>query len=167
MTGFDYVVFAVIGLAVLLGVLRGAVKEVLTLAGWVAAFVLANAFAPWLAALLANGVANPTLRLVGAWLLLFLGVLLVSAVLSYALREVVRELGLGGVDRLLGVLDGYAKGVLIVLIGVIAAGMTQLPREPFWRNAMSSRWFETLAIAAKPWLPDDIARRMRFATSRA
>jgi membrane protein required for colicin V production len=60
------------------------------------------------------------------------------------------------------VLVGIARGVLIVLIAVLFCGMTSLPEEPFWRKAMSSKWFETVAVAAKAWLPDDVAKRIHF-----
>jgi membrane protein required for colicin V production len=152
----------IIGLSLLIGLLRGAVKEVLSLAGWVAAFVIANTLAAHLAAALTPLTANPALRTVVAYGVIFAATLLLVGLLKIALSELIKAMGLGGVDRILGVAVGFVRGMLIVLIAVLAAGMTTLPQEPFWRRAVSVKWFETLAVAAKPWLPQELARRIDF-----
>jgi membrane protein required for colicin V production len=162
MTVFDYVALVVIGLSLLLGVLRGAVKEVLSLVGWVAAFFCANAFAPYLAGALTGVITKPGLRMVTAYLALFIGILLLAWLLKIALSELVKAIGLGGLDRALGVVFGTVRGVLLVLVTVLACGMTTLPKEAFWRGAVSAKWFETMATAVKPWLPQEFARRVNF-----
>ena len=162
LTGFDYAVLVIVGLSLLIGLLRGAVKEVLSLVGWVAAFFVANMFASYLAASLTPLNNNPALQTVTAYVVLFIATLLLVTLLKIALSELIKAMGLGGLDKLLGVFVGAARGVLIVLIIVLGAGMTTLPREPFWRGAVSAAWFETLAIAVKPWLPGEIARRINF-----
>lgn len=145
-----------------MGLLRGAVKEVLSLAGWVAAFVIANAFAAHLAGALTPLTANPTVRTVVAYAVIFAATLLLVGFLKIVLSELIKAMGLGGIDRVLGAAVGFARGVLIVLIAVLAAGMTTLPQEPFWRRAVSAKWFETLAIGVKHWLPQELARRIDF-----
>lgn len=162
MTGFDYAVVAIVGLSVLIGLLRGAVKEVISLAGWVAAILLANRFAPDLAVIMKPMVENPALAMIGAYALIVLGCLLLAALLKLALSELIKAMGLGAADRFLGLFVGTAKGILIVLILVLVAGMTTLPQAPFWRDSVSAKWFETLAIAVKPWLPHEIAKRIEF-----
>jgi membrane protein required for colicin V production len=162
MTSFDYAVIAIVGLSLLIGLLRGAVKEVFSLAGWVVAILLANRFAAELAALMKPMLDNPPLAMISAYILIVLACLLVATLLKLAVSELIKAVGLGTVDRLLGVLVGAARGVLIVLILVLAAGMTTLPQAPFWRNATSSKWFETFAIAVKPWLPRELAKRVQF-----
>ncbi len=165
MTTMDYIVIAVIALSMLIGLLRGAVQEIVSLAGWVAAFLLANAFAPALAAILPPAIANPSLRIVMAYAIVFVGTLIIVALVKVVLSELVKAIGLGGFDRALGGAVGFAKGVLIVLIAVLAAGMTSLPQEPFWRRAVVAPWLETLGIAVKPWLPGELARRINFRPS--
>ena len=162
LTGFDYAVLVIVGLSLLIGLLRGAVKEVLSLAGWVAAFLVANAFAGYLAVNLTPLTSNPALRTVAAYGVLFFATLLLFMLLKIAFSELIKAMGLGGVDRLLGLFVGAARGVLIVLITVLAAGMTTLPQEPFWRSAVSAAWFEILAVTVRPWLPGEIARRINF-----
>ena len=162
MTWFDYAVVAVIGLSLLIGLMRGAVNEILALAGWVVAFLVANAFAHNVESALASTIASPVLRTAAAYALLFIGVLFVVMLVRIVLSGFVKAMGLGPIDRVLGGFVGFAKGVLIVLLVVLAASMTTLPKEPFWRRAVLSPWFETLAIAVRPWLPPDIARRINF-----
>jgi membrane protein required for colicin V production len=162
MTVFDYVVLAILVLSLLIGMLRGAVNEVLSLAGWVAAFLIANIFASDLAGLLTRVIGNPGLRMVAAYVALFVVILLVVAVFKIVLSELIKAIGLGGIDKVLGVVVGVVRGVLIVLIAVLACGMTTLPQEPFWQRAVTAKLFETMAIAVKPWLPNDVAKRINF-----
>jgi membrane protein required for colicin V production len=139
MTSFDYAVLVIIGLSLLIGLLRGAVKEVISLAGWVAAVLLANRFAAELAVAMKPLVDNPPLAMIGAYILIVLGCLLAATLLKLAVSELVKVVGLRSADRFFGLLVGAAKGVLLVLILVLAGGMTTLPQAHFWRNAVSSK----------------------------
>ena len=162
MTMFDYSVVGVIGLSILIGVLRGAIKEVLSLVGWVAAFLLANAFAADLSEVLTPVIKSSGLRIVITYIALFVVTLLGTALLQIVLSELVKAIGLGGLDRALGLFIGVTRGVLIVLIAVLACGMTTLPQEPFWQGAFSAKWFEAMATSVKPWLPEEFAGRIRL-----
>lgn len=162
MTVFDYAVLGIIGLSVLLSILRGFLRETLSLAGWVAAFFVAKLYTLRLAPLLPQSIPGESLRLLAAFLILFLVTLLVSSLLAIALAEVFKKIGLGGLDRWLGALFGMARGVLVVSIVVLLGGLTTLPRETFWRNAMFSAPFEALVVSALPWLPDGIAKHINY-----
>ena len=83
-------------------------------------------------------------------------------VLAIALAEVFKRIGLGGLDRMLGAFFGLARGVLIVGVIVLLGGLTTLPRETFWRDAMFSAPFEALVISALPWLPEGIAKHINY-----
>lgn len=162
MTVFDYAVLGVIGLSVLLSILRGFLRETLSLAGWVAAFFVAKQYTLPLAPLLPQSIPGESLRLLAAFLILFLITLLISSLLAIALAEVFKKIGLGWLDRWLGALFGLARGVLVVSIVVLLGGLTTLPRETFWRNAMFSAPFEALVVSALPWLPDGIAKHINY-----
>ena len=161
MTWFDYAVFAIVGLSVLLAVLRGVVREIAALAGWVAALILSGLFAQQLAQWLPAAL-SPMLRAVIAYLVIFLGVLLLSGLAGVLLAKLFRAAGLGFTDRAVGALFGLARGVLIVFVAVMLAGLTSLPREPFWREAALSGPIETAVLAARPALPKDLAQRIRY-----
>jgi len=162
MTGFDYTVLAIIGLSVLLSVLRGGLSEIISLAAWVLAFWLAQHFSPELANRLPAEVPGPELRLIAGFIGIFLGVWFVSAILRITVSQFVKAVGLGPLDRVIGAVFGFARGGLIVIALVVVAGMTALPHQPIWRNAMFSPPLEALAGNLKPWLPDALAKQMKY-----
>lgn len=161
MTWFDYGVIGIVGLSVLLGVIRGVVREITALAGWAAALILSGLFAQELAQWLPIAL-SPVLKAVIAYLVIFLTVLLLSGLAGVLLAKLFRAAGLGITDRAVGALFGLVRGALIVFIGVMLAGLTGLPKEPFWREAALSGPIETAVLAAKPALPKDLAQRIRY-----
>ena len=162
MTAFDYAVLAVIAASALLGLWRGVVGEVLALAAWVVAFFVARAEALEVAGWLAGRIAEPGMRLAAAYVLIFVGVLLIFALARMLISLMLKAVGLGLLDRLLGGAFGVLRGILVVLVAVLVAGMTLLPRSEEWRDAVLAPPLETVVIAAKPWLPAEAAKRIRF-----
>jgi membrane protein required for colicin V production len=162
MTVFDYAVLTVIAASVLLGLWRGVVSELLALAAWIAAFLAARVFAAEVANGLTGQIGEPGLRLAAAYVVVFVGVLLVFAIARMLLSLLLKAVGLGLLDRLLGAAFGVLRGVLAVLAAVLVAGMTPLPEAVWWRDAMLAPPLETVIIAAKPWLPADAAKRIRY-----
>lgn len=162
MTSFDYAVLLIVGFSVLLSVMRGMVREILALLSWVAAFWVANAFSGQLVPMLPASIPNESLRYLAAFVILFLATLLVTSLITIALSEVIKNLGLKPADRLLGAFFGLARGMLIVLVIVLVAGLTTLPHQPFWRNAMFSAPLEAFAADVKPWLPEGLSKRISY-----
>jgi membrane protein required for colicin V production len=162
MTAFDYVVLTILVASIVISVLRGLVREILSLFAWLAAFVVANRYGADLAALLPDAVPAGTLRLVAGFAILFIGTMLLGSLVNLAIAHIIRASGLQIVDRGLGGVFGLARGVLIVLTLVILAGLTDLPRQPVWREAVLSGIAESAVKTLKPWLPDDWARRVNF-----
>jgi len=162
MTEFDYAVLAIIAASVLLGLWRGVVSEVLALAAWVAAFFAARAEALEVAGWLGGRIADPGLRLAAAYVLVFAAVLLLFALARWLISMMLKAVGLGLLDRLLGGAFGVLRGILVVLFAVMVAGMTPLPKAEWWRGAVLAPPLETAVIAAKPWLPAEAAKRIRF-----
>lgn len=162
MTGFDYAVLGVLTVSSLLGLWRGVVSEVLALVAWVAAFLAAREWAGWAGGNLAGLVAEPALRYAAGFVAVMAGVLVLFALGRWLLSLLLKAVGLGPLDRLLGAMFGLARGALIVLAVVLVAGMTSLPKLRWWQEARLAPPLETAAIAAKPWLPADIAKRIRY-----
>ncbi|BAO29109.1 CvpA family protein [Sulfuritalea hydrogenivorans] len=162
MTAFDYAVLTVIAASVLLGLWRGVVSEILALAAWVVAFLVARAQGSQVADWLTGQIAEPGMRLAAAYVLIFVGVLLVFAIARMIISLMLKAVGLGLLDRLLGAAFGVLRGVLVVWVAVLVAGMTPLPKTDWWRDAMLAPPLETAVIAAKPWLPAEAAKRIRF-----
>lgn len=162
MTAFDYIVLGLIGLSALVGTWRGLVSEVIALVAWAAALVAAWTYSGRAAALLVDFIKEPMWRQLAAFALIFIGVLLVAALLRFLLRELLRAAGLGPVDRFFGTLFGLARGLAIAFVLVLLGGLVGVADEPWWRNAKFSPPFETAVIAAKPWLPEAVAEKIRF-----
>jgi len=162
MTWFDYALIAVVGLSAVIGIWRGLVREVFALAGWIAAIAVAMLFAGEVARLIPASFATPVVRTVIAAIGIFVVILVTAAIAGLLFTRAVRAVGLGLADRTLGGLFGFARGALILLVLALAAGLTALPREPFWREAKLAPPLETAAIAVKPYLPAALADKVRY-----
>lgn len=157
---FDLSVLAIVLLSTLLGLLRGFVHAVLSLIGWPVALVLSRIFAADIEPLLP--IHQEAMRSMAAYALVFICVLLIWGVLVWLLSRLIKLVGLGGVDSVLGGFFGVVRGALLVLVLVWLAGMTHLPERPFWRKANLSRTAEDIALQTKHWLPDNLARRIHY-----
>jgi membrane protein required for colicin V production len=161
-TIFDYVVLFILVSSVVISTMRGLVKEILSLAGWVAAFIVANAFGAKLAPMLPSVIPGDALRLIVAFIALFLGVRVLMGLLALAIGALIEASGLSLADRGLGGLFGLGRGIVIVLAGVILCGMTSIPQQAFWKDALLSPMAETGARTVKPFLPAAFARHVQF-----
>jgi membrane protein required for colicin V production len=161
-TLFDYLVLFVLICSIVISTMRGLVKEILSLLGWIAALVVANAYGESLATLLPESIPGTLTRLIAAFIVLFIGVRLLMMLLSMAIEAVVKASGLTLADRGLGGLFGLGRGLVIVLTAVLLCGMTAIPQQAFWKNAVFSPLAETAARTVKPFLPGDFARHVQF-----
>lgn len=132
LNGVDWVIIAVLSVSTLLSLWRGFTREALSLAGWVAALVIANLFADAMASLLAGAISNITGRYVAAYVILFVGTLVVFTVMVRLAAQVVRVAGLTVLDRLLGTVFGFARGVILVLFVVFVLQELLQPRDLQW-----------------------------------
>jgi membrane protein required for colicin V production len=162
MTSFDFGVIAVLALSLILGALRGFVREAFALVGWIGAFVLAITFAKPVAQRFFGFVDPPELAPALAFAAIGLGTLLAAGLTGLLLARLLRAAGLGLSDRVLGTVFGAARGLLVVLALVLLGGLTMLPREPFWRDAQLAPPLETAVIAMKPYLPPALAQKIRY-----
>ncbi len=162
MTWLDYAVLGVFAASMVLGAWRGLVREVISILGWVIAFLAANLLAGPLGAAMPQSIPTPELRVAAAFIAVFAGSLIVTSLAGLLLSRIVKAVGLGGVDRLLGALFGAARGLLIVLAATLLAGLTSAPRQPFWRDSASGALLARAALGLKPLLPQTFAERLRY-----
>ena len=162
MTIFDYLVLFVLAASVVISTLRGLVKEILSLVSWVVAFVVANAYSAALAPMLPSMIPGDAVRMMAAFVVLFLGVRILMGLLMLAVDALVKAGGLSVADRGLGGLFGLARGIVIVLAAVILCGMTSVPQQPFWQDALLSPLAETGAQTVRPFLPGSLAQYIKF-----
>ncbi|WJW74510.1 CvpA family protein [Thiohalobacter sp. IOR34] len=158
----DYSIIAIIAISAVLSLMRGFVKESLSLLAWVAAFWVALGFSGQLAGVLTDWISVPSVRAIVAFGVLFVAVLLLGGLINFLIGQLVEKTGLSGTDRLLGTVFGVVRGVLIVAILVLLAGMTVVPQDPWWRDSQLLPHFEALALWLRDFLPLDIADNIRF-----
>jgi len=162
MTAFDYFVLGIVGASVVISIMRGFAREVLALAGWVIAFVAANALSTTVAGTLTPFVSEPSVRGLTAFVAVFVITLIAMSLIAMLVARLLKSAGLGLEDRLLGGFFGLARGLLIVMLIVLLAGLTALPRQPAWREAMLSPPLEALAGAIKPWVTQTLSRYISY-----
>jgi len=144
----DLAFIGVIALSVLIGVIRGFVREVISVLVWVAAFWMGARYSAQVGEYLSPWLASSMLRLVAGFAALFILTLLVGALISYVARLLVGRTGLTGTDRLLGVLFGTLRGLLLVGIVVLGAGLTAIPGERWWQESIITQGY-------RPWVCHD------------
>jgi membrane protein required for colicin V production len=162
MTAFDLIVIGIVGLSAVFAFVRGFVRVVMSLVALVAAILAAIHLSPSTAPMLTMLSDNATTRYLAAFAMIFLVVLLAVGLLGWLLSRAIRAIGLGFVDRILGAVLGVARGVLIVVIAVLLAGLTTLPRQEWWQNAFLAPPLVTAALSLRPWLPQAMAERLDF-----
>lgn len=162
MTWLDFTIIGLLAVSMIWSALRGVVREIVSLGGWIIAFLSANLFAGPLSAHLPQAIPGETLRAMTAFLAIFVFALICSALVGLLMSKLVNAVGLGPLDKALGALFGIARGAILVLAAVLVAGLTSGPRQPWWKESASGPYLRQGALALKPWLPDSFAQRLRY-----
>lgn len=162
MNGADLAIAVIVLASMLVGVIRGLVVEVLSIATWLAAGVLSAWFGPTLADAMETQLETASLRVFLAYALVFVGTLLAGALILWLSRKLVEGTGLSGTDRMLGLLFGAVRGVGLCVLLVLVAGLTPMPRDAWWRESRALPWFVTLAEAALRAVPERLAMHVRL-----
>lgn len=156
----DGVILAILALSILIGLMRGLMAEVLSLLVWVAAFWVASVYGPSVGALFENSISLPMVRMSLGYGICFFGVLLLGALLRFATRRLLWSTGLSGIDRLLGVVFGFLRGVLVVTLMVFLIGLTGLTRESWWQQSVLLPQFQGTAAWLGQNIPASVAERL-------
>ncbi len=162
MTPADWLIVLAIVTSVVIGLIRGFVVEVMALVVWVVAVIASVLLAPRLSEALTASIESPAARIFLAYGLVFVGTLLVGAVLTWMLRKLVAGTGLSGTDRMLGAIFGIARGGALVVIVVLMLGLTPFPRETWWRQSLLLPPFVQLAERTRALLPVNVSDQIRL-----
>jgi membrane protein required for colicin V production len=158
----DYVIIAIIVLSALMSLMRGLIREVLSLAAWVLAFWVSLNYVHVLAGRLGGLIPLPSARQAGAFLILLVATLLIMGVVNFFVGRIIAMTGLTGTDKMLGIFFGIARGVLIIAVLVFLAKLTPLPQDPWWSESLLIRHFEPITLWLKDLLPEDAAGYFQF-----
>lgn len=162
MSWLDLVILGIIALSALISLIRGFVKESISLITWIAAGIIAFRYFTPIAEMLNPQVSIPMLRAAIGFGVLFIGTLIFGAIINFIMGKLVSTTGLGGTDKALGVVFGGARGVLIVTMLVLLASLTALPEADWWQNSATVGLFQNLAEWLKGVIPSDAVGQFSF-----
>ena len=165
MNWVDGAILVLVGLSILVGVWRGFLREVVSILVWVAAAWVAIRYSGVAAEALATWVEVPSVRSIIAFVALFVVVLLVGGLITWLLGKLVESTGLSGTDRMLGMVFGALRGVVLVTLVVMVAGFTPFPGDPWWRQSYLLPYFERMASQASEWLPEEFDQHLPAASA--
>ena len=151
----DLALLAVFGLSVLIGLWRGFVFEIVSLLGWLVAFVIANSAGPFLADILPSG-NEPQVRLWLAYVGVFVAILLTCTLLARMLRALVSAMPLSFVDHLLGGVFGAARGVLVCVVVATLVMLSPYATSTTWKSSHGALWLGLALEGLKPVLPQSL-----------
>lgn len=154
----DWVLLTLLVLSVLLGLWRGLMFEVLSVAGWIAAFLLAQALADDAAAWLPVDRLGPPLQLAVGFAAVFIVVAFLGGLVAWGVQKLVASVGLRPVDRILGGAFGLLRGAVILLAVALIVTMTQMQNAAWWRGSPTAGALSATLHTVKPLLPDPLAR---------
>ncbi len=157
----DYIILGIIGLSAVISLVRGFVREALSLAVWVLAFWVAWTFFRELAEQI-DWFALPSVRLGVSFAILFITTLMLGALVNFLMGQLVNKTGLSGTDRLVGIFFGAARGALLIAVLVLLAGLTPFPNDPWWHESRLIGYFQELVLWLKELLPPDIGGKFSF-----
>jgi membrane protein required for colicin V production len=153
-TSTDWILLAILLASLVLGAWRGLVYEVMSVIGWLAAFVLAQWFAADVAARLPMQSAGDSLRYAAGFVLVFIASVFVAGLISALLRKVITVIGLRPVDRLLGAGFGVFRGVILLLALTVVLQLTSMTQNDWWQQSQGGPVLTALLKGLKPILPE-------------
>ena len=162
MAWVDLFIIVVVVLSALISLIRGFVKESISLVTWVVAGLLALRYYSPMADLLEPFISSVTLRQWVGGGILFLLTLIVGAVVNFIVSQLVSKTGLSGTDKALGVVFGAARGMLIIVMLVLLASLTPMPEADWWKDSTLIDFFQQLAEWVRGVIPADAVDKFSF-----
>ena len=158
MTLVDWGLLGILTLSLLIGAWRGLVYEVLSVFVWIAAFVLAQWFAPDVAAKLPMTGSAESLRYLVAFVVVFVATAFVAGLFTQLIKKLIAAIGLRPVDRTLGAVFGLFRGVILLLAVAIVVNMTQLRSHEDWKSSQGAGVLTDVLMRLKPLLPQEFGK---------
>lgn len=154
MSSTDWILIALLTASMLVGAWRGLVYEVMSVIGWIAAFLLAQWFAPEVADKLPMKSSGETLRYAAAFVVVFIASVFAAGLLSSLMKKLISAVGLRPVDRILGAVFGVFRGLILLLALSVVVHMTALQESDWWVESKGGPMLITMLKGLRPMLPE-------------
>ncbi|MFK5894775.1 MAG: CvpA family protein [Pseudomonadota bacterium] len=160
----DYLIIIIVFISMIISLLRGFVKEALSLAGWIIAVFIGFIYMSQLALLLEPKLSSlpPSILNLLAFSILLILSLIIAGLLNNLIAKLVEKTGLTGTDRAIGMLFGIARGMVLVGVLVLLAGFTMVPQDLWWKQSVFLVHFQQLAVMLSGFLPSDLAMKIHY-----
>ena len=152
----DYTIIGVIITSIAISLVRGLMREALSLATWIVAFWVGFKFHSALASFVGNYIHTPSLVLIASFILLFVGVLALGCLVNFLFDHLLKKTGLTGADRFFGIFFGCARGMLLIAIAILLGEMTAFVREQWWQGSVLIPHFQWLVDWLRGFLPTQL-----------
>ncbi len=162
MIWIDYAIIGLVSISLVIGFLRGFIKEAFSLVVWILAIWVGLGFSREFSGFLSTLITYPSARIAASFAILFFLTLIVGGLIGYLLAELVKKTGLTGTDRFAGMLFGIARGMVVVSIFVMLAGLTPLPEDSWWKESVLIPPFQSLAVWLREQVPSGLAGNINY-----
>ncbi len=152
----DYSILFIAGFSVVISLFRGFVREAISLASWILAFWIAFHFTEPLGALLSTYIQQATLRVGLAFFTLLIVSLIIGSMVNFLFGQLVLKTGLSGTDRMVGVVFGFGRGVLIIAILLLMVSLTTFPQSKWWKTSLLIPYFKPIVVWLQQFIPNNI-----------
>lgn len=155
----DIILIVGIAFSVLVGFLRGFIREILSILCWLIAFWVAYTFLSFGESLFEQHLPEG-IRTIAGFIVIFIITLLIVSIVSAILYRLFSATGITGTDRTLGGLFGFLRAVLIVSVILALVGATTLPRSDWWQQSALIRYFVPISDMIIDILPPSVRSRL-------
>ncbi|WP_305908228.1 CvpA family protein [Methylomarinum sp. Ch1-1] len=162
MIWIDYAILALVVISSVIGLFRGFIKEAFSLLLWMAAIWVGLNFSREFAVFLEGLISYPSARIAVAFAVLFFMTLILGSLISYLLGELIEKTGLTGSDRFAGMIFGVVRGMVVVALVIMLAGLTPLPEDSWWKESSLIPPFQTLAVWLRDHVPSGMAAYINY-----
>ena len=156
MIWIDFAIIGLVFVSLIIGLVRGFIKEAFSLVTWILGIWVGLSFSREFSGFLEQSISYPSARIAAAFAILFVMTLVLGGLISFLLGVLVNKTGLTGTDRFAGMIFGIVRGMVVVSILVMLAGLTPMPEDSWWKESKLIPPFQTLAI----WLRDHVPSGM-------
>jgi membrane protein required for colicin V production len=157
----DYGILALISVSVLMGIIRGFVREAMSLVTWVVALTVGILYCQPVAALFTS-ISMEGVRLLLAFVLLALTTLIIGGIVSYFLARLINFTGFNITDKIIGILFGLARGVVVISLMVMLGEATPVKNDVLWKESKLVPRFLPMSEWMKDKLPSDLLKKFQI-----